>query len=356
MTRYFMAGLCALALSAAHTGTAHAQEAEGKPTTGQSCFSGLNWQNCSLRADADPTTLGASKPATFAATLNNDGDDSYDIQAALKAQFVLSGETFLNLKTSLNKNTLQKKDKEQDNFKVSVGVQQGFYFGVSENYDAWVAAGSPEIWKKRSWSVLVDTDVAFNRKGIFPDRQSATCVATPSLRACGDQHLETLRLSVVAAPWSQQFQTSGVDVNGKRPETPALYMNFAPTIGLYWDDALNDDVELLSGTRADGSVLAAKVGGTFSISPGVFENKWELVLSAHLIEALSRSDGRKQDFERQSRQFSASINYALGETFVGQKTENTFLPVLSLTYINGSDALKGDASKDTLVLGFGVKY
>lgn len=324
---------------------------EPKSNITQPCFTGDNSFGCTIRADNDPLKIGASKPATFAYTLNNDGKDSVAIEAAVKSFFSIrdaSGK-FLTLSGLWHKNNQQ--TKEQDNVNVGIGV---VFESNSGLYQAFEASRNQEgpLPPRKYFYADTSFDLSYNRKASFGDVNRAECVNDPDLLACGRQNLETARIAVTTSPYSPRFESHRVF----EESSSTLYWVLSPVAGIFYDEVLNDGVETYAGSAASGGVLGANLGLNFSISPGVFDNKWVFQLSGQVVELASQSDGRKEDFEKSTSSFSASLSYALGNSFIGDKAENKLIPALTLTYTTGSDPLKGRDSQNTLVAGLSLKY
>lgn len=324
--------------SGAYAADAPSVESDSRTTSG--CFENKNPWGCALRADNDPQTFSASQPASFAYTANSNAKDSYAVQAALKLQYALNDTVFPNVKALWHKNNQQKK--EQDNLALGAGLHWEFLF---DSFDPL----NPDANEDEYLSLFLDTDVAVNRKAVFPDLSSATCQATPFMRACMKQTLDTLRLSAIASPFIPAFHAW--DREDNEP-----YWIFSPVFGLYFDTAMNDKVVQLSGATANGDVIAGSAGASLTFSPSIHQNKWEFKATGLLVEALTRSSGRVRDFQKSSALFTASISFALAGSYIGDKTANTWIPALSLTYTNGSDPIKAKAKQDALVLGLTVKY
>ena len=175
----------------------------------QDCFTGKNLFGCSIRADNNPKAIGATRPASFAYIVNNDADDSYSVQAAIKTQHDITPAffnditpVFFTIKGQWNKDNQQKK--EQDNLKVGPGLEFEFtnLFAVEKRWENSNKTTSTDIW-----SVYLDADVAYNRKKIFGDETEPQCIADSGSQACGNQFLETLRFSLDAAPYLTQFES-----------------------------------------------------------------------------------------------------------------------------------------------------
>ena len=345
-----MRAICKLTLLSA-LGLIFPQHAYGQSETQDSrvtpCFSESNAFGCTLRADNSSKKKENSDPASFAYTANNDdeSDDSFAIMAALKIAIEDNNKTY-GLKTQWHKNNQQ--SKEQDNF--TIGASYGLTFSnVTSDFLKWVAAGKPASWETNTHTHYLDFDLAYNRKAIFGDEKADACVADMSLKACNRQNLETLRLSGSLSPWWSNWE------HQPKSENEAFW-SFAPTISVFVDEALNGNVETLSGKNVNGSVTGVMGNGSLFFSPSMFDYKWGLTLSGQLTQTVSRNEQRKEDFPESSPLFSVSLDYALGGTYVGQKDKNTFLPAIGITYTNGADPLNGKEDQDTLVLGFKLKY
>jgi len=311
------------------------------------CFSGDNIFGCSLRADNNTKKKENADPASFAYTANNDKDtnDSYAIMAALKIAIEDKNKAY-GLKSQWHKNNQQSKEQDNFNFGASFGIT---FSDVKSDFERWLAAGKPDNWNGNTYTHYLDFDVVYNRKGIFGDNKADACVADPTLKACNRQNLETIRYSGSLSPWWSNWEH--VPTGENEP-----FWSFSPTVSLFIDDALNGEVEKLDGTEVNGSVSGLMGNASFFFSPSMFNYRWGLTVSGQITEAVDRSEGRKEDFSGSSPLLSISLDYALGETYVGQKDKNTFLPAIGVTYTNGADPLNGREDQDTLVLGFKLKY
>ncbi len=309
----------------------------------QSCFGAQNVFGCSVRADLDPKTIGASQPASVSFTRNNNGRDYAFLQAAVKLSYDL-GPAFLNLKGQWHKNTEQ--TKEQDSQSLGIGATF-LNTNVDKIFDRFL---EDQTSSTDYWTVYTDLDLSLNRKATFGDKKSASCIASPTLPSCNKQFLESARVSLVTAPFLSSFeeQTGGA---GDRN-----YWAFGPTFGAFVDSALNDDYVSATGSKVDGTVAGLTASATLSLSPGVFRNQWEFQLSAQTIQAMQRDKSRLGDFEKSSNLVSASLSYALGGSFLNQRDENTWITALTLKYAKGSDSLTGRPDQDSLTLGLSLKY
>lgn len=343
-------------------------EAKRKLTTKRTiknCFIGDLF--CSLRATNDPESIAASRPAAFTYTINNDGKDSIALSAAVMAKsYVKPG--YLTLHGEWQKNSQQKK--EQDNLTLGAGfdfeIFQRRLSQKTKNYiaaagDQPSAAGSEaearrQLAERRAaeqdfYSAVISSKVSYNRKGLFGDPSSAPCIADPMLKACGDQFLESLRVTSQIAPFTPSFEARNYSGKGD------TYWIFSPTATVFYDRALNDNVEMLSGDLINGGVFGVAGKSTLTISPGVLQNRWELAFTGQIIQAVDRDPMRMMDFEKSSRLFSASLNFALSDaSYVGQTESAALIPTIGITYTNGSDSLKGRQSQDTIVIGLNLKY
>lgn len=320
------------------------------------CFIGN--LSCQLRATNDAESVGAARPATFAYTINNDGDDSIAVSAAVKATHALK-PGFLALKAEWQKNTQQKK--EQDNLNLGVGYdfeifrrrQSPAEQRITQRLTNNETVGFPEGLRALNdfYSIIVANSIDYNRKGIFGDATAEPCVADPTLRACGDQFLETIRFSTQASPYWPGLESYDWSNNDQ------FYWVLSPAATVFYDRAINNDVELLSGDLVNGGVFGVVGRTTLAISPGIYQNRFELALTGQIIQALDRDMMRLGDFEKSSRLFSASLQYALSDNaFVRQKKSDYLIPAFSITYTNGSNSLKGRESQDTIVFGLSLKY
>ncbi len=324
---------------------AFAQSAESTPRV-TPCFSDDNLFGCTLRADNSSKKKENSDPASFAYTANGgEGKDSYAIMAALNIAVESNNKTY-GLKTQWHKNNQQAK--EQDNF--TIGASYGLTFSdVTDDYKKWIAAGKPDNWNAKTSTHYLDFDLAFNRKAIFGDTKQEACIADMTLKACNRQNLETLRLSGSLSPWWNHWEhTPKSDNEG--------FWSFSPTFSFFVDDAFNGNVETLAGDTVNGTVSGGVANGSFFYSPSMFDYRWGLTMSGQITQSFSRSTGRTEDFPKSSPLLTFAIDYALGDTYVGQKDKNTFLPSVGITYTNGADPLKGKEDQDTFVVGLKVKY
>jgi hypothetical protein len=187
---------------------------------------------------------------------------------------------------------------------------------------------------------------------VFGDPSSEECTVDDPPKFCRRQFLETARLSVTAAPWSDLLEAQNAT------EGVGIYWVLAPTFRLFYDTALNDSVVLSNGTVADGSVFGGAPGVTLAVSPGLFANKWEFAITGQFIEAFSRDQGRAEDFGRSTGLFKTSVQYALADTFIGQgsSVKNKWLPTIGLSYTNGGDPLNGRLSQKTIEFSVQLKF
>jgi hypothetical protein len=296
---------------------------------------------CSLRADNDPKSLGAAKPATIAYTANSGARDSYAITAALRSA-VDTRIGFLSLKASVFKNNQAKA--RQDSRQLSVGVHWE-PSNVASVFDEWVErgrTGSTDVT-----TVFLDLDAGYVRTGLFPDpKKDTTCTTSTPNRACGDQGLRSFRVSFAASPYLSKLDRRIGGAN----------FILLPTVAGFRDEALNDRVVLGNGKAVTGGVVGTAAGLTLSIVPSLHAARWQLLFTPQMVWGLKRSAGRRDSFAATSRLLSVSLNYALAGAYLGQATPNTWLPSLSLSYTNGSDPLKGQAEQENVALALSIKY
>ena len=190
--------------------------------------------------------------------------------------------------------------------------------------------------------------------GVFGDEDSDECTANPNEPFCDRQTLETIRITGGVSPYFPSFNNVIFDVNGSdEPWQIAI----SPTASVFYDTALNDNVLLPSGEAADGDVFGLVGQISASLSPGAFENRWQLAVSGQIIEALDRSSGRIATFDRTSREFTSTLSYALiDDAYIGQTQSNRIIPAIAIIYTNGSDSLRGRSSRETIRLAFTALY
>ena len=317
------------------------------------------FDTCRLRASNTPGTVETNKPASFSYTLNRDGDDSIAVQSAFRGGRTV-GDVILSVNADYERNNQQKK--EQANLKTGLGLSYVLAPSSEAALRRFNENPSPEALERflnGFYSVELEFDVDYNRQGLFGDPTSTACGLDPTQLFCGRQNLESLRLTGSAAPYLPFLSgrlASSNDVENSWPWA------ISPVGQVFFDTALNDDVITPDGVTVTGDVFGLKGGFTAAITPGYLRNRIELSVSGHIIHALSRDAGRVSmddafNFEKTSRQFSASLQYALSDgAFVGQSSGNNIIPIISFTYTNGSDSLKGRRSQDTLVIGLGLEY
>lgn len=303
------------------------------------CFGKDNFFKCAIRADNDPKNINAARPASFSYTDNQDGDDFLAVDLAIKTQHDV-GFGFAAFKTQWNRNDQLRK--QQDNFSVGGGLQFEFD-NVESAFDSFIE--SDRTRTPTVWSVYLDADVLYNKKGIFAPTDAPACVATPEDPACEKQFLNSIRTSVTASPYTDLLE-----------RFEPLYFILQPTVRLFSDTALNNSVELLDGEAAEGSVTGGAARIDLAASPSVFRNRIELSTSAQIIEAFSRHARRESDFPNTSRLFEASISLALFGSYVGHEEANTLIPAVTIKYTDGSDSLKGRASQQNWSFSLTIKY
>lgn len=323
-------------------------------------FSDL-FHSCSLRRSNTPNTKAASQPALISFTRDLDAEDGdqrdvFEVAAGFRATGGINGgDTAYSFATEFQRNT--KEGSQQANFNLALGIVHDIYDAADLLDEAIIAAGRDDANAFRLsdgyWSIRLSGELQFNTKGIFGDPDSEPCMMTPDAAFCGRQDMESIRLVGNISPYFDAL--NGVDYSSKGD--PTLAWAVSPVFGLFYDEALNDDVVLASGETADGSVLGFSAGVSASVSPGIFKNRWQLSGSAKIIETLDRSTGRVEDFDQSSTELIASLSYAFRDgSYVGQSTTNNLVPAISVTYANGSDPLRGRDDRETLTIAFSVLY
>lgn len=312
---------------------------------------------CRLRASNTPGTVETNKPASFAYTANRDGADSIAVQSAFKGGRTV-GETILSASVDYQRNNQQKK--EQANLKTGLSVN---YILAPSTEKALVQFKQNEItldeFLDGFYSAELEFDVDYNRTGIFGDPETTLCQQDPAQPFCGRQNLESLRLTGSVAPFLPFLTGRLFDDNDADASWPWA---ISPVGEVFFDTALNNDVVTPDGNVINGDVFGVKGGFAAAIAPGYLKNRIEFSVSGHVIQTISRDPGRistidAYNFERVSRELSASIQYALSDgAFVGQASSNNVIPIISFTYTNGSNSLEGKQSQDTFVVGLGLEY
>lgn len=320
------------------------------------------FDQCRLRASNTPSTVGTTQPASFSYTVNGDGDDSFAIASAFQGARSYK-DVFLTLGADYQRNNQQ--TSQQDN----LNIEAGFNFDIAPSLEAALRDFENDPLKTEQQaqdkflkgfpSANIGVNIAYNRMGLFGDPTSDPCVADPDMPICGRQNLETLRLSGAILPYITQF---GGDNFFNQGDGSSWHWQISPSGGVFYDVALNDDVVSASGEAVDGDVFGLNGRFAASLSPGFFQNRYEISLTGQIIQALSRDPRRitedvTTNFEQTSRLFTASLQYALVEgSFVGQVSSNQVIPTIGFTYTNGSDSLRGRRSQNTFVASFNVEY
>ena len=321
------------------------------------------FDSCSIRRSNTPNTIGASQGAQLSFTRNlnasEDNDEQknvFNVALALRGTKGIDKNTSATFATEYQRNNSS--DAEQDNLNAALGllydISSDVELTTAELLEKLIDGESRDSILNDYYSIRLSSDISYNRRGVFGDEDSQACLEMPTAEFCDRQNLETIRIVGNVSPYLPVL--NGVSVN-KQTGKGDFAWSVSPVAGIFYDDALNDNVELESGNTVDGSVLGLTGGVSASLSPSVFNNRWQLGASAQIIEALDRSSGRVEDFEGTSRQFTSTLSYALiDEAYIGQTTSNHIIPAISLVYTNGSDSLRGRSSRQTLELALTILY
>ena len=321
------------------------------------------FQSCSLRRSNTPNTRAASQPALFSFTRNFDGseedqENTFQIAAGFRATGGFNdGDSAYSIATEFQRNTTD--GSEQANFNVSLGLIHDVASSIAVLSSTQVVEElrNPELNPfsliDGYGSLRFSGELQFNRAGIFGDSDSEPCMLMPSAAFCGRQDMESIRFVGNISPYFDKL--NGVDINSKGE--PTLAWAVSPVFGVFYDEALNGDVVLSNGEPSDGSVLGVTAGISASLSPGIFQNRWQLSGSAQIVEALDRSAGRVDNFESTSTEIMATLSYAYREgSYVGQSTANQLVPAIAITYANGSDPLRSRTERETLTIALTLLY
>ena len=360
--------------------------------TSSSRFSGLDcnivpgsfFDRCRLRQSNVTNSTGLTRPASFAYTLNNNGEDGIVIASAFSAsKYSKKLDAHFSLETEYQRNNQQ--TQEQNNFNIGLVALIDF----SGDSRAYKKLNSPltgnscsdadkgekdscreearQLARHKYTNDFPSSSLAiglnYNRTGIFGNPESAACVTDPDAQFCGTQNLRSLRLSATYAPYLTGLE--GTLPRGSWPSKKRdriWYYGISPSFALFHDEALNNNVVSEAGASIDGGVLGINSSVTASLSPGFFQNRVELSLTGQVTQALSRDNGRVTEdaatnFERTSSFVSASIQLALAEgSFVGQTQRNGIIPTIGFTYTRGSDILRGRRNQDSFVVSLNIEF
>lgn len=336
------------------------------------------FSNCALRRTNTPGSADAGRPAEFSftrtlrsTTLANgtvvEPASTFDINAAFNGSQTFGTNAAASFRTEYQRNTAQ--GQEQANFSIGLGGIFDVTTGASLTDDLLFRLpdfdneGSSFLgYQARNAfsSYRFAADLSYNRMGVFGSADSDACVADMTSPLCGRQNLETLRLTTTVVPYFDLL--NGVLNNGPAKSSsdkniPRLHWSVSPDFGLFFDDALNDDVVVASGDPVTGSVYGGRAGFSAAISPSVMKNRWRAEFSGHIIEAFERDAGRVTTFEKVSRQFDASLSFALRDNAYLEQTDTNFLiPAISITYTNGSDSLRGRSGRESVTVALSLFY
>lgn len=319
------------------------------------------FDSCSIRRSNTPNTRAASQPAliSFARDLDaidEDQENTFQIAAAFRGTKGLNADTALSFATEFQRNTAE--GSEQSNLAVSLGaIYDVAPSAVKLRKDLQEQADTdenPYAALNGFFSLRFSGELTYNRMGIFGDADSEPCMLTPDAEFCRRQDLESIRFVGNLSPYFDALNT--VRVNKKVGDL-ALAWAVSPVFGVFYDEALNDNVVLATGEPVDGSVFGVTAGVSASISPGVFRNRWQLSGSVQVIEALDRSTGRVENFDQTSTEFITALSYAFRDnSYVGQTNANQIVPAIAITYANGSDPLRGRTDRESLTISFSLLY
>lgn len=311
-----------------------------------SCFTGKNLFKCAVRGDTDPNVIDASKPASLTFTENFDGEDSYAVKLGVSALFDIqplfnADRTSITTKALWQKNTETKK--AQDNQAITIGLE----FFNTDTDEKFVEAWTQGDGYYDFYAVTTGLDLGVNRKAVFGDPASAPCLANPGETVCGKQFQESIRTTLKSSIYSTHLDFADDD--------KGFVALITPTVGLFYDDALNDNFVAANGIVADGAVSGYTAGAVLVVTPKLADSRWQIKLNLQANQTFQRDAKRRPDFERSSRLGSLELAYSLMGP-LGQTGDNKWIPQITLTYTDGSDSLKGQKSQNTLVLALSVKY
>lgn len=321
------------------------------------------FDECAVRKSNTPGSLAASEAALFSFTRDFDANKEngkqktfYSIASAFRGDRGIDGKTAMDFGIEYHRNN--KIGKQQDNLNINLGLVRDIYAGYSTRdvANALINQVRPANITSDYSSLRFEGGVSYNRKGIYGDPKSDPCQAMPDAKFCGKQILESARFTGFLSPYLSSLNSSTVVLIDGKPQS-SLTWAVSPTIGIFFDDALNSGVVLPTGDTVNGSVWGVTARVSAAVSPGLSKNRWQLAASGQITEAINRSAGRMETFEDTSRKFAASLSYALtDDAYIGQKKSNRIIPAVALVYTNGSDSLRGKKSQDTLELALTLLY
>lgn len=326
------------------------------------------FDSCTLRRTNSRNTVESSQGALFSFTRdlrNSDDEDdrnTFEIAAAFRGTGGIDGKTSWTFATEYQRNNTE--NSEQANFNISTGIIRDFTFNdklTKAELNRLATADGENLYKdiygklykirNQFSSYRTNLNVEYNRTGLFGSPDTEACILDSNQGFCGRQNLESLRVVGGVSPYFTFL--NGVSSKGGQPWQWAI----SPTGSVFYDTALNDNVVLPTGATVDGDVFGLVGGVSASLSPRVLRNRWQLSASAQIVEALDRSEGRRDTFEQTSRQFTSTLSFALiDDAYVGQTQSNDIIPAIAVVYTNGSDSLRGRSGVETLRLALTLLY
>lgn len=299
-----------------------------------------------LHAGDEPETRAWTQPATIAYTSRKDDKDSWSLDAALKIQFQPSStspNTFF-IRGAVQKNTQQKK--EAENFNGKVGYSFDFdTAGHDENSD------TPNL---SAWYFFGDASLGINHKTIFADPK-AVCTAIPLPAECGKQRETSLRGTLSLMPFHSSWEeTIHFDPESAKWTGPAFTHSFLPVFALFHDEVIDAKVNA-SGVKPDGGATGGKVEVKAAASPRFTDYRLILSLTGQHVQAFSRSERRRDTFEKSSTLITVAADYEFGiRSF--EEDRSGFIPAFGVSYSKGDDPLSGKIDQDNVVVGLKLTY
>jgi hypothetical protein len=306
---------------------------------------------CTLQADAVPTDQPWTEPARASYTINTKGPDTFAVDVAGQGVFDLGHPFFGVAELAWHRNS--QADKRQNNLQAAAGLHLEL-----DN----TPADGPIRDASRLWSLYVDGRLSYNRKAVYADPTTAACQANPSAATCHTQHVESWRATLDVSPHIPGFESARrftlPGPGGSTPgefEGPPIAYSFGTIATLFHDDILDNKVNPATGTAISGSVTGLKGTAGLALSPRFANYRINVRANLQLIRALSRSAGRRDDFDGFSHLFTASLEYDFGDRSL-VPGRRWFRPSLGITYTDGSDPLAGRADQSTLMFGLRLSY
>lgn len=311
--------------------------------------------SCTLTAASEPKAQPWSQPARIEYTINNGQDDegneipdsfAVDVNARLISPLTVDGSASWFGEIEWHKNNQQ--SKEQNEFAAALGLQ----FEMT--------SPPPNMGgSSRPLSLYLDGKVGYSRKAKFASASDEVCTVTPDLPACSTQYVESVRGTVVAAPyWSWMesdwfYRPLIAERPAQEPEGPPLVHAIGLDGTIFHDAVLENVVDPTTGTIIDGSVTGGMLRLSGSLTPRFADYRLNLRAAIQFITTFQRSAGRT-DFPGDARLLTVSLDYNLGRLFSYESS--AFRPSIGVTFTDGSDPLQGREDQQSISLGFKLGF